>query len=107
MTELDYARRKTAWTKIPSRGALRRGWKVIKTRSPDDERLFAGTPPLEPLRLLLSDVATIGNAKTRKALTSNDVSRAFFEVLLQGNYFVVEAPEENMSEDDINFNQSL
>ena len=71
------------WTKIPRRMAQARGWKMIKTRwidinKGDDENpvyrsrlvgnefnneamdgIFAGTPPLEALRYVVHEAATI------------------------------------------------
>ena len=42
--------------------------------------LRAATPPLEGLRMLVSDAATLGpeDAGQKKSLMINDVSRAFF-----------------------------
>ena len=68
------------------------------------EGLFAGTPPLEALRLLLSDVATNDHSKQiekrrRKLLMINDVSRAFFEAPMQRD-LCIELPDEDLSEVD-------
>ena len=46
--------------------------------------LFASTPPLEALKLLVSDAATAdsmadNSSKEEKAVMVNDVARAFFE----------------------------
>ena len=40
--------------------------------------LFASTPPLEALRLIISDAAT-RDQEEDKVITVNDVARAFFE----------------------------
>ncbi len=41
--------------------------------------LVAGTPPLEALRMIISDAATIQRKKARRIIMINDVSRLFFE----------------------------
>ena len=87
------------------RQAIANGWKVIKTRwtdinkgddvNPvyrsrlvgmefnieDMEGIFAGTPPLEALRGILHEAATIrnGDETLSKVIMVNDVARAFFE----------------------------
>ena len=45
------------------------------------EGLFAATPPLEAVRLLVSDAATVSNALPGEdsVIMVNDVARAFFE----------------------------
>ena len=47
------------------------------------EGLFAGTPPLEALRYLIHEAATVrsGEALGPKVIMINDVARAFFEAL--------------------------
>ena len=62
------------------------------------EGLFAGTPPLEALRFLVSDVAT-SDGDEEKVLMINDVSRAFFEAPI-GRDVCVELPEECLSQSD-------
>ena len=61
--------------------------------------MFAGTPPLEALRLLLSEAATKESGEKRKVIMINDVSRAFFEAPMQRN-LCIELPEEDMTEED-------
>ena len=61
---------------------------------------------------LVSDVATIGNAKSGKVLMINDVSREFFETPMQLNLCVVLSEEdmtaENKRQDMIGYlNQRL
>ena len=62
--------------------------------------LFAATPPLEALKLLMSDAATVkkcpGSAfkEESKAIIVNDVARAFFEAPVQRE-IAVELPEED------------
>lgn len=82
--EIQYATRKPVWRKIARAEARKKGWKVIKSRwidinTGDDSNpiyrsrlvgkefndkeldgLFAATPPLEALRLLLSWTANEG-----------------------------------------------
>ena len=61
-------------------------------------------PPLEPLGLLLSNVAIVdhsqsqNNARSHKALMINDVSRAFFEVPMQRD-LCIELPDDDRSEE--------
>ncbi len=57
--------------------------------------LFASTPPLEALRMLVSEAATIdhGQEKVRKVIMINDVARAFFEAKAT-RLVCVELPEE-------------
>ena len=53
--------------------------KEFNTESMDG--IFAGTPPLEALRCLIHELATVrhGEAMGDKILMINDVARAFFE----------------------------
>ena len=45
----------------------------------DKRELFAGTPPLEALKVLISDAATIDqDCNEEKKLMINDVKRAYF-----------------------------
>ena len=41
--------------------------------------VFAATPPLEALRLLVSEVATVDEETGETVMMINDVARAFFE----------------------------
>ena len=98
------------WTIISRDRANVNGWTIIKTRWIDinkgddldvvyrsrlvgkefaDKRmdgLFAGTPPLEALRFLAHEAATVGDYQNdaigspdEKVMMINDVARAFFE----------------------------
>ena len=82
MKELDYIRDKSVWKKMPRTEAVKRGLKIVGTRWIDinkgdtsqpvyrsrlvakefntgtEDGLFASTPPLEALRMLISDAAT-------------------------------------------------
>ena len=62
------------------------------------EGLLAGTPTLEPLRPLLSDVATAGITINSKVLMINDVSRALFEAPIQRSV-CIELPKYKSKED--------
>ena len=88
---MAYVRDMKVWNKIPRKQAQARGWKIIKTRwidinKGDDENpvyrsrlvgkefnneamdgIFAGTPPLEALRYIVHEAATIraGERRTR------------------------------------------
>ena len=122
--EIEYARRKKVWIKITRAEAKRRGWKIIKTRWIDinkgdsnhpihrsrfvakefndceSEGLFAGTPPLEALRLILSRAATRRQERLQySTIMINDVSRAFFEAPI-GRNVCIELPEEDLEEGD-------
>ena len=83
---------------------LQKGWKIVKTRwidinRGDDEApiyrsrlvakefndsamdgLFAATPPLEALRYLIHEAATL-DGKEEKVIMIADVARAFFEAV--------------------------
>jgi len=123
--EIDYVHKKNVWKKITRAEATRRGWKIIKTKWIDINKgdaehplirsrfvgkefnngevggLFAGTPPLEALRLLLSRAASRGKKSGRKVVMLNDVSRAFFEAPMQaGRNLCIELPIEDMTEED-------
>jgi len=101
--ELEYVKRKRVWVKVPRALAVSKGWKIIKTRwidinKGDDEvpvyrsrvvgkefndgameGLFAGTPPLEALRYLVHEAATVDDCsgEDSKVMMLNDVARAF------------------------------
>ena len=103
-TELQYVQDKNVWTRMPRAEALRRGLKIVGTKWIDinkgdshspvyrsrfvakeyntgpGEGLFAATPPLEAVRLLISDAATAKDVDSSQGvLMVNDVARAFFE----------------------------
>ena len=130
--EIKYAEQKLVWEKIPRAVAQQRGWKIVKSRwidinKGDDkapnyrsrmvgkefndsvlEGLFAATPPLEALRLLLSHAASYSGPsgisargsrptmKHCKSLLIADVSRAFFEAPAKRD-LCVELPEEALA----------
>ena len=117
--ELEHANRKKVWEKTTREEARRRGWRIIKTRWIDinkgDDRnpnyrsrlvgkefndgevvaLFAATPPLEALRVLVSEAATVEKGG-RKVMVINDVSRAFIEAPVKRN-ICVELPEKQLT----------
>ena len=123
--EMEYVHNRGVWRKVPRSLAVRNGWKVIPTRWIDvnkgdqftpnyrsrlvakefndgaQEGLFAGTPPLEALRLLISDAATV-QCDNRKVIMLNDVARAFFEAPMTRTV-CVELPAEARAkgEDDV------
>ena len=57
------------------------------------EGLFAGTPPLEALRALISEASTLDTDEA-KVIEVDDVSRAFFEADMQRSV-CIELPEED------------
>ena len=59
--------------------------------------LFAATPPLEALKMLVSDVATCDAGTEDKVFMVNDVARAFFEAPVTRD-MCVEMPEEARAE---------
>ena len=63
--------------------------------------IFAGTPPLEALRYLVHEAATIDQAKCRhaKVIMINDVARAFFEAKAMRSV-CVELPAESLTQED-------
>ena len=64
--------------------------------------LFAGTPPLEAVRFLIHEAATVRSDEPlgSKVLMINDVSRAFFEAPATRN-ICVELPKEDRTEPDV------
>ena len=104
-TELEHVEKMGVWKLIPRNAARANGWKVVPTRWIDvnkgdkerpnyrsrlvakefntgaEEGLFAATPPLEAVRLLLSIAATTEDLEGGgdQVVMINDVSRAFFE----------------------------
>ena len=115
--EMGYVAEKEVWKVIPRAEAEQRGWRIISTRwvdinkgdtekpkyrsrlvakefkrggREDMEGLFAATPPLEALRLLLSVAAT---GERDHVIMTNDVARAFFEAPAQRDV-CIELPEE-------------
>lgn len=61
-----------------------------------EEGLFAGTPPLEALEILLTDVTT----SSKKGLMINDISRAFFYAEALRPIYVEIPPEAREPGDD-------
>lgn len=123
--EAGYIEEMKVWRKISRAEAQRRGYKVIQVRWLDVNKgdrehpfyrsrlvgkefndgagdgLFASTPSLEALRLLISDVATedMPGDKMEKVIVIHDVSRAFFEAPMR-RYLCVEILEEAKSKKD-------
>ena len=119
--EMAYVRSKGVWEKISRSEACRRGIKIIQTRWLDinkgdmwnpnyrsrfvgkeynngkngDVSWFAATPPLEALKLIVSDAATFHRGKKYKAIMINDVARAFFEAPVQ-RLICIELPDEDL-----------
>ena len=113
--EIQYIHDKVVYNKIPRSTAIRNGWKVVQTRwidinKGDDDNtvyrsrlvgkefnneqmdgLFAGTPPLEALRYLVHEAATVRADEPvgSKVIMINDVARAFFEAPAVRNICVI------------------
>ena len=66
---------------------------------------FAPTPPLEALKLLISDAATIEKGKGKKCIMINDVVRAYFEAPVKRD-ICIELPQEDLEEGESNENLS-
>jgi len=118
MVEMGYVEQKGVWKKMLRSEAVRRGIRIVGTRWLDinkgdeveenyrsrlvakdfnmgkEEGLFAATPPLEALKLLISDAATVGGGgREEKIVMINDVARAFFEADMRKE-MCVELPAE-------------
>ena len=63
----------------------------------DSTELFAGTPPLEGLRIIISQAAS-GKPRDQIVMT-NDVSRAFFEATTTRKV-CIEIPEEDLKDEE-------
>ena len=111
--------------KISRRLAQAKGWEIIKTRwidinkGDDDiavyrsrlvgkefdnetmDGIFAGAPPLEALRYIVHEAATLrgGEDMRSKIIMVNDVSRAFFEAPAVRKV-CVEIPDEDLTAAD-------
>ena len=117
--EIEYFKSMNAYTRVPRSQALSEGAKVITLRwidvnkgdreSPNyslrlvgrefkegkDDSLYAATPPLEAMRLILSHAATAsGGDIYGKEIMVNDVSRAYFHARPQRKIYV-ELPAED------------
>ena len=116
--EVEYLISENVWTKILRGEAAQKGYKIVKTRWLDinkgdseqpkyrsrfvgkefndgpQDGLFAATPPLEALKLLISELATYDDMnEEKKVVMINDVARAFFKAPATRK-LCVELPEE-------------
>ena len=113
---MDYLHEKHVYTKISRAEAQRREIKILQTKWVDVNKgdainpnhrsrfvtmefnttklvgLFASTPPLEALKLLVSDVAT-----KDEVIMVNDIARAYFEAPISRTV-AVELPDEDKSD---------
>jgi len=120
--EMEYFQKMKVYSKVPRR-SLPRGAKVIKVKwidinKGDEERpdmrsrlvamefrdgdrpeLFAGTPPSEALRMLISIAATERKDTKKNAMMVNDVRRAYFYARVRSKIYV-ELPDEDKTEKD-------
>ena len=124
--EMDYVNKKGVWSVIPRHEALGRGLKIIPTRWIDvnkgdsahpnyrsrlvakeyntgtQEGLFAATPPLEALRLLISHAATLKDGQSPdQVVMINDVARAFFEAPIRRTVCIELPPEAGRSSGEV------
>jgi len=114
LKELSFVREKGVWRKVKRAEVKARGIKIIGARWIDinkgdninenyrsryvakefndgkDDSLFASTPPLEALRLIISEAATIDydHEEYSKVIMINDVARAFFEAAATREVYV-------------------
>ena len=119
--ELEYFHIMKVYTKVPR--SVARGKKIIKTRWIDinkgdeanpnmrsrlvgkefadgiDPSLYAYTPPIEAMRMILSRAATVKGDGTRRIIMTNDVSRAYFHATVQREVYV-EIPVEDKHPSD-------
>ena len=116
--KIGYVRLKKVWIKISRKEAIRRGINIItrwidiskgdihnpiyrsrfvgkEFNDGEIEGLFAATPPLEALRLLVSEAATVKDEEQVTML--NDVARAFFEAPMK-RQLCIELPDEDLEE---------
>jgi hypothetical protein len=122
-TEVDYIRKSKLYNKVPrakcweetGKAPIKSGW--VDTNKGDEDcpnyrsrwvgkefntgkedGLFAATPPLEALRLLVSELATSRKGRARvKRMLICDVSRAYFYAPVVKKIFV-ELPDEDKTE---------
>ena len=118
--------KKSNYDKIHRQQAMRNRWKIISTRWIDINKgddanpvyrtrlvgkefndgqmdgLFAATPPLEALRFLVHEAATVRSSEEMgsKVIMVNDVGRAFFEDPAIRNV-CNEIPKEDLTEADM------
>ena len=121
--EMEYFKKMNVYTKV-SRWDIPAGTKVVKvkwidinkgdTDNPvmrsrlvamefndgDRPELYAGTPPTEALRMLISMAATSRKDKKENLMMVNDVSRAYFYAKVKSEIFV-ELPLEDKSAEDM------
>ena len=122
--EIEYVKGRNVYSKV-RRSDVPKGGKVVKTKWVDinkgdlenmnvrsrlvamefkdgqDPELFAGTPPLEALRLLCSVAATIDeHQEEHMVMMINDVKRAYFYAEVEKPIWV-ELPAEDMTDEDV------
>ena len=122
---MTYIHNKQVWEKMTKQQAVAMGCKVVGSRwvyvdkgdasKPDyrsrlvakeintgqEDGLYASTPPLEAMRWLLSEAATVEHQSDyqEKVMLVSDVSRAFFEAPATRKTAVT-LPEEALSESE-------
>ena len=116
--EMEYFEKLGVYDKVPRSHQLTTGGKIIGVRWVDvnkgdavdvnyrsrlvgrefnvgrDDALYASTPPLEALRLIVSHAATISESGARRSIMINDVRRAYFYAKIQRDVYV-ELPKED------------
>ena len=75
----------TKWIDFDKGERYRSRWVAKEFRDSSSEEWFAGTPPLEAMRAIISH-ATTGDIE--RALMSNDVIRAFFYAPVQPHHHI-------------------
>ena len=126
LKEMQYINSKQVYRKVLRADAKRRGIPILRTRWVDIDKgddhehnyrsrfvamefntqkvngLYASTPPLEALKLLISDAATrtsdtFKEEEEEKVIMVNDVARAYFEAKVERT-IAIELPDEDKAE---------
>ena len=125
MVELQFFDKMHVYDRVPRDHQRKHGGKIIGTRwvdvnkgdseKPDyrsrlvgqefathrDDSLYASTPPLEAMRLVLSHAATIGNGEEKRHILIADVKRAYFYALARRSLYIELPKEDTLGGPDI------
>ena len=116
--EMEYFRKLGVYERVPRSHQVHTGGKIIGVRWVDvnkgdatdtnyrsrlvgrefnvgrDDALYAATPPLEALRVVISHAATHTQKGNRRSVMVNDVRRAYFYAKIQRDVYI-ELPQED------------